>query len=229
VAARLAPDHPCGKTRHHYHRWVNEPIAMLLPLNIYVGHPGDVARGREAVADAAAEVFGAQPNVEARAINVGPGGDAGAILIQIAGAIGVALTVVLGPAELVKKGREDLDEYRAWARLAKRFVDRLRHGRHTPKMLSANLATAVLLAGVVIAATGCGDRPAPPSVAVSTPSPAEIAESRRFRESFGLRSDDAWIYSVAIDPASQPGVEQSRCAAPAFRVAGADRADHGLH
>jgi hypothetical protein len=53
----------------------------------------------------------------------------------------------------------------------------------------------------------CGDRQAP-SVAVSTLMPVEMAEARRFRETFGLRADDAWIAMVANDPSSQESIEQ---------------------
>jgi hypothetical protein len=33
----------------------------------------------------------------------------------------------------------------------------------------------------------------------------ELTESRRFREEFGLRADDAWIHAVAADPAAEEG------------------------
>jgi hypothetical protein len=65
-----------------------------------------------------------------------------------------------------------------------------------------------MLIVLVISVGACGDRPVTPSVAVTTPSPAEMEEARRFRETFGLRADDAWISMVASDPSSQESVEQ---------------------
>lgn len=35
----------------------------------------------------------------------------------------------------------------------------------------------------------------------------ELADAQRFRSSFGLRTDEAWIRMVAVDPRSVPGVE----------------------
>lgn len=64
-----------------------------------------------------------------------------------------------------------------------------------------------MVIALTILAVACGDPPATPSVAVSTPTPSEMAESRRFREQFGLRTDDLWISKVAGDPASQEGLE----------------------
>ena len=124
---------------------MGEPVAIMLPLNIYDRKHDVLARRRQEVAAAAMDAFGSAPEIDAREVDIGRGADAGAIVIQIVEALGIGVAVVLGPAELVKKGRESLDEYRSWAKNAKRFVDRLRQNRHQPKMLSANLATAVLI------------------------------------------------------------------------------------
>jgi hypothetical protein len=75
-----------------------------------------------------------------------------------------------------------------------------------------------MFAGLVIVAVGCGQPEdagstpigtatpgRSPLAPASTPSPAEIEEARRFRESFGLRADDAWIVAVARNPSSQEG------------------------
>jgi hypothetical protein len=131
-----------------YHRPVGEPIEIMLPLNIYARQPDDTTRRVQAVGDAATEAFGATPEITAREVEIGRGADAGALIMQIAEAVGFGVAVVLGPAELVRKGREALGEYRAWARNAKRFIDRLRGGDYPPTMLSSNLATAVLVVEV---------------------------------------------------------------------------------
>lgn len=44
-----------------------------------------------------------------------------------------------------------------------------------------------------------------PSAPVA-PAPEAVAAAKRFRETFGLRSDDAWIRAVAADPLSAPGL-----------------------
>jgi len=66
---------------------------------------------------------------------------------------------------------------------------------------------AAILGGLVIVAGGCGGRPAESErsslAPVSTPSPADVEESRRFREKFGLRADDAWIAAVAANPTAE--------------------------
>jgi hypothetical protein len=62
--------------------------------------------------------------------------------------------------------------------------------------------------GLTMLVGGCGQGPPPPSVPPSTPSAERLADARRFRESFGLQTDDAWIVTVALDPSSQAGIEQ---------------------
>jgi hypothetical protein len=131
-------------THAAYHRGVDKPLALLLPLNIYEANPEDVPTRKHAVFEAAAEAFGTEPSVDAREINVGRGGDAAALLLEIAGAVGIATGLVLGPAELVRKVREDVNEYRLWARKAKQFVDRLAARGHKPTILSPALALPVL-------------------------------------------------------------------------------------
>ena len=81
-----------------------------------------------------------------RTINVGRGGDAGGLLIQIVELAGLGIGILLGPPELVKRGRDAIDEYRGWARKALAFVRKLREGEDPPRVLSANLATMVAIA-----------------------------------------------------------------------------------
>jgi hypothetical protein len=138
------PITPTSGTHVSYHRGVDEPLALLLPLNIHEANPEDVPTRRQAVIEAAAEAFGTELSVDAREINVGRGGDAGALLLEIAGAVGIATGLVLGPAELVRKVREGVNEYRRWARKAKQFVDRLAAQGHKPTILSPALALPVL-------------------------------------------------------------------------------------
>lgn len=79
--------------------------------------------------------------------------------------------------------------------------------RHYPTLL-VGIAFLVL----AVAGAGCEPSPsaststatAPPTSVSSVPtlSAGEWAEARRFRKSFGLRSDDGWIASVARDPDS---------------------------
>jgi hypothetical protein len=46
-----------------------------------------------------------------------------------------------------------------------------------------------------------------PAVAASL-TPAAVAEAQRYREDFGLRSDESWVRRVAADPASVAGVNR---------------------
>jgi hypothetical protein len=46
---------------------------------------------------------------------------------------------------------------------------------------------------------------ATPTAVASALSAAELAHARRFRQDYGLRSDDGWIRAVAADPAAAPG------------------------
>jgi hypothetical protein len=130
---------------------MTDMIEMILPLSFYTGGrtgsgPEDGERQRRTVIDAAEEVFGHPVVVVSRTINIGRGGDAGGLLVQIAELAGLGITVLLGPAELVRRGREAIDEYRGWARNARSFVQRLRESEDPPYALSANLATMVAIA-----------------------------------------------------------------------------------
>jgi hypothetical protein len=61
---------------------------------------------------------------------------------------------------------------------------------------------------LVVGGAACGDRAVLPSVAVATPSASDFAQARKFRETFGLRADDAWIATVASDPSSKDSLVQ---------------------
>jgi hypothetical protein len=127
-----------------YHHDVTEPIAMLLPLNIYEMTPEDIPQRRQAVIDAASEAFGTAPEIDAREINVGRGADAGALLVEIVQAVGLGIALVLGPAELVKRGREAVDEYRLWARKVKKFISNIGNRGFPPTMLSPAVALPIV-------------------------------------------------------------------------------------
>ncbi len=72
-----------------------------------------------------------------------------------------------------------------------------------------------LLSAAMAVASGCGVPPATPAVpiptveatAVASLAPAQFAESRKFRETLGLRADDLWISIVSADPSSQEGTK----------------------
>lgn len=130
---------------------MSDLIEMILPLNIYERRDGrpapeDGERQRQTVIRAATEAFGAEIPITSRKINIGRGGDAGGLLIQIAELAGLGIGVLLGPAEIVKRGREAIDEYGGWARKARSFVQKLRDSEDRPMVLSANLATMVAIA-----------------------------------------------------------------------------------
>jgi len=66
-----------------------------------------------------------------------------------------------------------------------------------------------MVIALLMSGAACGDRPATPSVGIpTTPTPAEMSDARRFRKTFGLRADDAWISMVAANPSSQASIEQ---------------------
>jgi hypothetical protein len=130
---------------------MSDMIEMILPLNIYARRDGrpapeDGERQRQAVIRAATEAFGFAVPITSREIEIGRGADAGGLLIQIAELAGLGIGVLLGPAEIVKRGRDAIDEYRGWARKARSFVQRLRDSEDAPHVLSANLATMVAIA-----------------------------------------------------------------------------------
>lgn len=77
--------------------------------------------------------------------------------------------------------------------------------------MARRVAGVVLTGSLVIA--GCAPRgTTPPATEPPAASPlvtissAELAAAIRFRTSFGLRADEAWIRAVAADPASGRGV-----------------------
>jgi hypothetical protein len=130
---------------------MSDLIEMILPLSFNRGGPGgsgpeDGERQRQTVIRAATEAFGSAAPITSRTINVGRGGDAGGLLVQIAELAGLGIGILLGPAELVRRGRDAIDEYRGWARSARSFVRQLRESEDPPLVLSANLATMVAIA-----------------------------------------------------------------------------------
>jgi hypothetical protein len=130
---------------------MSDLIAMIMPLNIYTRRDGRAApedgeRQRQTVIRAAKEAFGSDVPVTSRQIDVGRGADAGALLVEIVELAAVGFTVLIGPAEIVKRGRDAIEEYRGWARRARSFVQRLRESEDPPVVLSANLATMVAIA-----------------------------------------------------------------------------------
>ena len=119
-------------------------IGLIVPL------PGwddsHVPRIRRAIEDAYVEEFGASPAMTTRQIEIGRGGDAGAVIAEIVAWTAFAYAVVVGPAELIKKGREAIDEYRSWARRVSSFVERLRAKGASPAALSPSVAMFVTIA-----------------------------------------------------------------------------------
>lgn len=76
-----------------------------------------------------------------------------------------------------------------------------------PAFWRSEVAAATVIA-LALSGVACGQRSPTTSIAVSTPRPIDVAEERRFRETFGLRADDHWIAQVANDPSSQASIEQ---------------------
>lgn len=74
---------------------------------------------------------------------------------------------------------------------------------------SASLVTILVVAGCADSSgrTPSGPSPATETTATSTLTPAQVAESREFRETYGIRADDRWISIVSADPSSQEGVD----------------------
>jgi hypothetical protein len=72
----------------------------------------------------------------------------------------------------------------------------------TTAIIGGSIRWALLIVAILLSAA-CGDHPATASAADPTLSPHVLAEARTFRETVGLRSDDAWMTLVAKDPSSQ--------------------------
>jgi hypothetical protein len=83
------------------------------------------------------------------------------------------------------------------------------------------LAFVIVLAGCTQSPISSGPpTEAPSQEAAASLSQAELAYSRQLRKQWGLRSDDAWIRTVADDPASAIGLREFGVAMTPTEVAG---------